>query len=82
MSHEKIIRIGLSDNNEYGKIMFCIRTYYGERPVAKKMKEDFDEALDLATKLADGDQNKVKVNIRAARRAKQIILEKSRAQSA
>jgi hypothetical protein len=72
------IRVGVSDNNEHDKTMFCVRTYVDNHPVAKKLIEDFDTAMELAYALASGDHSKVGVNIRATRRAKQLVLQEIR----
>jgi hypothetical protein len=78
MNENMYIKVGVSDNNEYDKTMFCVRTYVDAHPVAKKLVEDFDDAMELAYKLAGDDGSKVVVNIRATRRAKQIILQNLR----
>ena len=74
MNHNMYIKVGVSDNNEHDKTMFCVRTYVDNHPVAKKLVGDFDEAMKLAYQLAGDDLSKVQVNIRATRRAKQLIL--------
>jgi len=78
MNDNMYIKVGVSDNNEHDKTMFCVRTYVDNHPVAKKLIEDFDTAMELAYKLAGGDYSKVSVNIRATRRAKQLVLQEIR----
>ncbi len=76
MNENMYIKVGVSDNNEYDKPMFCVRTYVDNHPVAKRLVEDFDDAMDLAYKLAgDNRRDKVVVNVRATRRAKQLVLQ-------
>lgn len=72
------VKLGVSDNNERGETVFCVRTYIDNTPVKKILEEDFDKAMDMAKSLVAGDLNKVKVNIRAQRRAKHLILEERR----
>lgn len=78
MNDNMYIKVGVSDNNEHDKPMFCVRTYVDNHPVAKKLIEDFDIAMELAYKLAGGDYSKVSVNVRATRRAKQLVLQEIR----
>ena len=76
---EKIkIGIGVSDNNEHDQTLFCVRTYVNERPVAKKLVEDYDEAYQLALDLANGKAEDISINVRAQRRAKRMVLQQLR----
>jgi len=70
----KTIKVGLSDHNEHEKTLFCIRTYEDGAPLSKKYKEDFNEAMDLAKELADGEPQNITVNVRAYRYAKTLAL--------
>ena len=69
------IKIGLSDNNEYGHIMFCVRTYLENKPCRKVYFEEFDDAVDHANKTSP-NQDAIEINVRAQRHAKKIILQR------
>jgi len=72
---DKTIKIGLSDRNEHDKILFCIRTYEDGTPSSKKYEADFNKAMSMATELAEGDQSRITVNVRAYRYAKTLALQ-------
>lgn len=78
MNEPMYVKIGLSDNNEHDKTLFCIRTYVDGHPVSKKLEKDFDVAMKLAINIVKDDMNKIVVNVRATRRAKQIVLQEIR----
>jgi len=78
MNDSFFVRVGVSDNNERGATVFCVRTYMGGIPVKKVLEEDFDAAMELAYALVGGDHSKVEVNVRAQRRAKRLVLEERR----
>jgi hypothetical protein len=78
MNDSFYVKIGVSDNNEWNKTCFCVRTYVEGTPAKKILAEDFDDAWEKATVLVGGDTNKIDVNVRAQRRAKHLILEERR----
>ncbi len=69
------IKIGLSDNNEYGHIMFCVRTYLENKPCRKVYFEEFDDAVDHANKTSP-NRDAIEINVRAQRHAKKVILQR------
>lgn len=78
MNDNFFVRVGVSDNNERGATVFCVRTYMDGIPVRKILEEDFDKAMEIALGLVGGNHDKVDVNVRAQRRAKRIVLEERR----
>ena len=69
------IKIGLSDNNEYGRIMFCVRTYLENKPCKKVYFEEFDDAVEHAQKTSP-NRDAIDINVRAQRHAKKVILQR------